>query len=90
MASNPQSVIIRGELPPELCDGADAARILDTTATSIHRYVHSGYLPPVQFATGSGGRHIFDRAMVEELAAKRRAALRVLDIRTTEWQRVAL
>ena len=66
-------------LTPEAC------AILDCSVASITRWVASGYLPALQVGRTGVQPHIFDRAVVEELAARRTAAKRVLD-----WQHGAI
>lgn len=60
-----------------------AARILGVTVASVCRWTQTGYLPAVRRVVGAGREgNIYDRATVEGLAARRDAAMRVLDWHT--------
>ncbi|WNO26683.1 MerR-like helix-turn-helix DNA binding domain protein [Gordonia phage Rahul] len=70
-------------IPADEIGSAEAARILKTTIASVCRYTQTGYLPTVRRSGGSGhGGHVYDRAVVERLAAARAEARRVLDYRS--------
>lgn len=64
----------------------EAARILGTTIGSVVRYTQSGYLPTTRRSKGTGfGPHLYDRAVVEELARKRATATRILNWHSADW-----
>ena len=59
---------------PDIITTGEAGRILGRSARTVQRLIESGQLPTVRKLAGPNGHFLLDRAVVEELAAKRALA----------------
>lgn len=72
--------------PPDLIGSKDACRILgDIDRTTLTRRVKDGLIPTVGKLPGKSGALLFDRAVIEAIAARIAAGQEVADSSAAAW-----